>query len=166
MSGVSGGISRRSASCIHERTLGRQWLFSILYYALIEKEEDTNMKTIASALLALVFLLSTAPSHAFTSQGSIIVNQFKGPSGVTGYSLVGQCKYTSKAASQCRYINKLENRVNHDSNRQRHAVLKKRGIDCSYPKYAQQPTCKNAFGEFRKKSAEIYSRYKACMDGC
>jgi hypothetical protein len=128
--------------------------------------KGTPMKTILSSLMALAFLLSTAPSHAFTSHGSIAVDQFKGPSGVTAYSLVGRCKMTSKAASQCRYINKLENGANHNSNAQRHAVLKKRGIDCSYPKYAQQPTCKNAFGEFRKKSAEIYSRYKACMDAC
>jgi hypothetical protein len=60
------------------------------------------MKIILSGLLALAFMLPTAPSHAFNPQGAITVTQITGQHGVTGFSLVGQCKPNSAKAKSCK----------------------------------------------------------------
>jgi hypothetical protein len=59
------------------------------------------MKTIISALLALTFILPSAPSHAFNPQGSRTVTQRTGQLGVTGYSLVAQCPLRSQKGGLC-----------------------------------------------------------------
>ncbi len=59
------------------------------------------MKTILSSLMALAFMLPTAPSLALNPNGLIAAFQITGDFGVTGYSLVAQCKMGTKAEKFC-----------------------------------------------------------------
>ncbi len=114
------------------------------------------MKAFLSSLIALAFMLPTAPSHAFNPQGGMTINHLTWQNGVTGYTLVAQCKLFTPGQVRCSQTMKKSMRT----------IATNIRDNSTGSMYRDPFTTRSIVTKTIEKLNAAHEAYKACMSRC